>query len=221
MKAQVEDGLTAAASGVRHRRTLPKIGCVGAMALLLAGSCYNGSLFHPAYSLLMTGIEEGNPDKVELALKLGSGTSPPDDFWINWNEAWFSPLNVAAVRRDFSAMKILLEHGADPNEGDGWDGSPLCSAALNSDIAVMRFLISNGAKVNEQSGYSYCLRDAAESDKVESVKFLLAQGADPNCVVEDSHGRPVRLIDRLKEDGGHRKVVALLVKAGAKSRARE
>jgi len=63
---------------------------------------------------------------------------------------WWRPITAAARRSDFEMVKLLLEHGADPN------------------------LPEDGAPVGE------ALWTAVYLDQPEMVKLLLEYGADPN-----------------------------------------
>lgn len=69
---------------------------------------------------------------------------------------WWRPITAAARRRDFEMVKLLLEHGADPNLPE--DGAPVGQA----------------------------LWTAVYLDQPEMVKLLLEHGANPNTSPESS-----------------------------------
>jgi uncharacterized protein len=113
-------------------------------------------------------------------------------------------------------MKILLEHGANPNAalktptlqrahtpgeptlGEG--STPLMRAAKNGDSAAIHLLIDHGAELNARQkngttalmfaaglgrGTGAFTKDyASEAELLESVKVLVAAGADVNAVSE-------------------------------------
>jgi len=74
---------------------------------------------------------------------------------------WWRPITAAARRSDFEMVKLLLEHGADPN------------------------LPEDGAPVGE------ALWTAVYLDQPEMVKLLLEYGADPNLPEDGAHPRDV------------------------------
>lgn len=69
---------------------------------------------------------------------------------------WWRPITAAARRKDFEMVKLLLEHGADPNLPE--DGAPVGQA----------------------------LWTAVYLDQFEMVKLLLEHGANPNTSPESS-----------------------------------
>jgi ankyrin repeat protein len=112
--------------------------------------------------------------------------------------------------------KWMIENGSDVHQGG--DG-PLMRAALNADrIAMMELLVSCGADVNAEWHGDYPIIFAScEAVNPEGLKWLLDQGANPNCAnargrgtaldyVIGTYGRsPDRLsacIDVLLEAGG-------------------
>jgi ankyrin repeat protein len=74
----------------------------------------------------------------------------------------------------------MIENGSDVHQGG--DG-PLMRAALNDDrIPMMELLLSYGADVNaEWNGYFPIIFASCEGMHPQSLKWLLAHGANPNC----------------------------------------
>lgn len=101
-----------------------------------------------------------------------------------------TPLLFAARSGDAASAKILLEHGADPNDSlpDGTSALVLAAHSGNREVALA--LLDKGANPNDL-GSGYTALDAAilRSDP-ELVKALLAKGADPN--VKMIKGTPTR-----------------------------
>ena len=52
------------------------------------------------------------------------------------------------MERDDAMVRILLEHGANPNVADQHGNTPVFLAASNGDHAILRLLVSRGANVN-------------------------------------------------------------------------
>jgi ankyrin repeat protein len=78
---------------------------------------------------------------------------------------------AAGVVHDPALTRVLLEAGADPD-----DGESLYHAAYAADPACLRILLEHGATVAGTAA----LPAAIDGDHVEHVRLLLAHGADPN-----------------------------------------
>lgn len=113
---------------------------------------------------------------------------------------------------NYEVVKLLLDHHADPNMGDGWDYNPLATASANNHIEVMRLLIARGARVNDDQFGSSALWQAAMDGKTESGSFLLAHGANPNTTANGNE----KLLHALESVEPRSNIIALLKKAGAK-----
>jgi ankyrin repeat protein len=92
-------------------------------------------------------------------------------------------------------IKLLLEHGADPNSRDRMlNITPLHGAAQAANPEAIQLLLEYGASVNEigHSVKATPLHMAASSACVECVKLLLDNGADPG--IKDGDGNlPVQI----------------------------
>ncbi len=77
-------------------------------------------------------------------------------------------------------MKYLLEKGADPNEPDNSDFTPLTYAITDhrDHPEIISLLIEYGLDGRKSAGAN--LSTALADDRVELIKFLLENGADPN-----------------------------------------
>ena len=107
---------------------------------------------------------------------------------------WWRPITAAARRRDFEMVKLLLEHGADPNLPE--DGAPvgeaLWTAVYLDQPEMVKLLLEYGANPNtspESSGSA--VMHARRNPEV--LALLLRYGAK-----EES--RPFEEIDRLIEE---------------------
>lgn len=125
-------------------------------------------------------------------------------------------MNAAAMRSSLSVIKILRKHGGRVNHG------VLQSAAKTVEsgrVEVSQYLLDEGAAIDEVEyewdletfkkhwarEFGTALHHAAKRGNVETVSFLLANGAKQD--IKDSKRRtPIEYA----QENGHDKVVALL-----------
>ena len=99
-----------------------------------------------------------------------------------------TPLHDAAEKGYFVIVKILLEHGAEPNIQNyiGW--TPLHLAAANGYFVIVKILLEHGAEPNIQDNDgSTPLHKAVANCRVGVARVLLEHGADPT--IRDKKGR--------------------------------
>lgn len=148
-----------------------------------------------------------------------------------------TPFIRAAQASDVTVMRLLLEHGADPNHvtkpgltalmaaaGIGWVPRQTYTEGLDSTIAAIQLCLENGADVNAKSQEGYTAIHGAAFRGLDPVIQILADhGADLN--VKDRRGRtPAGLVDGTQYLGGtpsdrRDSTLALLRKLGATSEA--
>ena len=120
----------------------------------------------------------------------------------------FTPLGLAAFLGGPDAVRVLLEHGADPDDdADNQFGiRPVNAAAAAHDHETLRLLLEAGADPNarQQGGFTP-LHSAAHTDDVELAKLLLAHGADPAIAADDGRDSA-----RIAADDGSARVSQLL-----------
>jgi uncharacterized protein len=120
----------------------------------------------------------------------------------------FTPLGLAAFLGGPGTVRVLLEHGADPDDdADNQFGiRPVNAAAAAHDHETLRLLLEAGADPNarQQGGFTP-LHSAAHTDDVELAKLLLAHGADPAIAADDG-----RDCARIAADDGSARVSELL-----------
>ncbi|KAG2696653.1 hypothetical protein I3843_07G067000 [Carya illinoinensis] len=96
-----------------------------------------------------------------------------------------TPLIWAAGHGQKDAVKVLLEHHANPNIETDDDITPLLSSVAAGSLASLELLIQAGAKVNISAGGATPLHIAADNGSLEIINCLLKAGADPNVTDED------------------------------------
>jgi ankyrin repeat protein len=159
--------------------------------------------------------------------------------------ACLPPFDGAPAKPNDAVMRLLLDHGADPREaGKDWR-LPLEKLVDANDGASLRLLIEHGANINIQSDQGTPLYHAVMLRNTLLAKLLLAKGANPD-IAEDNTGETplIRAVenddvvlvkallsskartdkrDKLGQSalqwarkGKDRKLVALLIAAGAK-----
>ncbi|XP_048528378.1 putative ankyrin repeat protein RF_0381 [Triticum urartu] len=104
-----------------------------------------------------------------------------------------TPLHLAVAKDHVEVVKVLLEHGADPNRVANHVFSPLMMAVCGKALKCMKLLIEAGADVNVH-GYSgpTPLTEAVDDGLMDFVMILLEAGADAN--IPNQHGAvPIEL----------------------------
>lgn len=129
-------------------------------------------------------------------------------------------LFVATLSSDTAGVRAALRAGADPEAGDRDGTTPLHLASVNGEAGIVRLLLIAGAAPDTESGglgsEGTPLCAAACWGYTETVRELLAHGADPN--LREDHGTGRTPLD-WATNGPHPETVAVLVAAGAASRA--
>ena len=126
--------------------------------------------------------EKGRPGLVmamqEHSLKAASALLAHPSVQLDaLNNAGESALMIAALRGEVAGARLLLDRGASVNQ-PGW--SPLHYAATGPEPRLVQLLLGKGADVNAASpNGSTPLMMAAQYGSEDSVKLLLAAGADP------------------------------------------
>jgi ankyrin repeat protein len=142
---------------------------------------------------LFLAANNGNAAILELLLKAGDDPNAPV------SAEGDTPLMVAARTGKIEAIKALLEHGAQVDKTNERGQTPLMWAAAEKNAAAVRFLLEHGANPNAQTnpfppprkldlifsapappGGMTALLFASRQNDLESVKALLAGGADIN-----------------------------------------
>ncbi|SCX52368.1 Ankyrin repeat [Klenkia marina] len=114
-------------------------------------------------------------DTARLAARLDSGESSVHD------DAETSLLQFAALGGSASAVQLLLDRGADPDDG------ALLAAAHAGQPEIVQQLLTAGARVDRRDPETgrTALHAAVEVGHLESVRALLAAGADREATTSD------------------------------------
>lgn len=118
----------------------------------------------------------------------------------------------------FQVVKIMLEHGADPNKSDHEYSKPLIRAFYGNDLKITEVLIKHGAKILENQSISQAI---AMENNIELVKLLIKHGADVDEV--DAKGNSPLHIAYMwmsKRQRDMKAMIELLIEHGADSTLR-
>jgi cytohesin len=137
--------------------------------------------------------KKGDTKLIDWFLSQGEEINAMDDYY-KW-----SPLMFAVVHRQASAVRTLIEQGADANFRRPHDGyTPLhatiwCKGA-RVDIRILRLLLEHGALVDVQipSGNTAINLIIPNTEKeVDAAKLLIEFGANPNGGKTDQNYTPL------------------------------
>jgi len=106
-----------------------------------------------------------------------------DTFDVEHRSALFNQIAMG----DLKAVRLLLEHGADPNGSDkAPHARPLIGAAQIGHVSITTLLLQYGANPNmmDKNGMS-ALWWAMASDHLDIVKLLLSNGAGTEAIGQD------------------------------------
>uniref|UniRef100_A0ACD5WE37 Uncharacterized protein n=1 Tax=Avena sativa TaxID=4498 RepID=A0ACD5WE37_AVESA len=119
-----------------------------------------------------------------------------------------TPLHIATKEKNVGAMKILLDHNADPNKTylmydyGMYAMTPLFQAVNLSSVECVKLLVEAGAIIN-----SDCVETASLDSKMgnegstECLKLLLEARANRKAAKDDKHGDDKWKIAQLKSFG--------------------
>lgn len=109
--------------------------------------------------------------------------------FFNYMDVKITPLYFAVMEKKEEMVLLLLEKGADVDEGmkGTMPGeakkvriSPLCLATMNDDKEIISILVANGANINFEEGGTTPLTLAIDENRKDMVSFLIEKGADVN-----------------------------------------
>ena len=121
-----------------------------------------------------------NRRKEAMQVLLKHGVNPNQNTLLGENKLQVQPVGAAAVGEDVDLLKILLDHGGDPNSRYN-DEPALFAAAAADRYDQMRLLLARGADINAAAPDGrtavIALADHAQFDQ---VVYLITKGADIN-----------------------------------------
>jgi len=94
--------------------------------------------------------------------------------------SWFK----AAAAGDETALRQLLDQGAEIDARDAAENTALHLATKHGHQDIMRLLIEHGSDVNAQNDFLSTPLHLTER-KMQSIRILLEAGADPNLTDKD------------------------------------
>lgn len=126
---------------------------------------------------IVRAVEEKNLDKVKELLDKGEDPDSADQ-----NDVTI--LMDAASLNDYNMVKLLLDHGANPNLYGLERQTPLMFA-INSDISILQLLIERGANINYTDIYGnsalmYLNANTNKKKVLEKIKLFVSKGANLN-----------------------------------------
>jgi ankyrin repeat protein len=201
----------ASTTGVTPLMRAARVGSTAAVRALLAkGAGVNAAERERGQTALMWAVSQRHPEVVKALLENGAditartvvrrltvmldqgppGVKTAREHAHQIDAGGSTALLFAASSGSVESARALLDHGAGVDETAADGNSALVLAAFAGHGAVARLLIERGADVNAASaGYS-ALHAAVLRSDVDTVKALLAQGANPNARM--TRGSPVR-----------------------------
>ena len=161
---------------------------------------------------LINAVEEGDVACVQSFLECGCDVNTLRP------ETRDSLLLIAAERGHTEVVRLLLEHGADPNLVNMCGETPVHAAAKIDSIDVITFLCKHGADVNicDVTG-STALYCTVRRSYFRSIRLLLRSGADPN--ISESAFQQSPLHEAVRR--GDFRLAQILLENGADVNARD
>ena len=115
--------------------------------------------------------------------------------------------------------QLLLKNGSNPNQTRAFDGwFPLLWASHEGELKMVQILLKRGANVNQatKSNKVTALFSALQNGHVDVAETLLSESANPNAIRKSDGATPLVLAITHITSGANAKMVALLLKHGAK-----
>jgi ankyrin repeat protein len=158
-------------------------------ALLAHGAKIDAVEDRRGQNALMWAAAQSHPEAVQVLLKAGANPNAA-------SKSGFTPLVFTADNGDAKSAAALIAAGADINYEV--HSLNVLLVALNArKPAVARLLIDEGAKVTgkDPTGQT-ALHIAAEAGDIETVKLLIAKGADVNAATNPRQGDRMGILQR-------------------------
>ena len=129
----------------------------------------------PDPDLLTYACLNGSAGMVQMLIKSGNAGN-------TYNEA----MQIACYYNQTSCLELMIEAGADVNEGSKSSMStPLNSAARGGSLDCVKLLLQNRANINGKEGGEQPLSIACQYGNLEVAEYLIQHGADINSATSD------------------------------------
>lgn len=143
-----------------------------------------------SWTALIWAARAGSVEAINVLLDAGADVNLPGPTGDNWDA---TPLQHAILERQVAAVRLLLEHGADPNRGAGGGLTPLSLAAGDTDPVIVKLLLAHRAdpSVEDEHGATPLSRAVSAGSlhgpdrpmfggcRVETVRALVAHSPAP------------------------------------------
>lgn len=163
------------------------------------------------FTPLMLAAMNGEVEIARILIDHGARVNQPDP--DNGTPLCVAAFTFIVPEEDPEAMvRLLLEHGAHTEIGNGSGMVPLMYAAREGKAGTVRTLLDAGARAayTDVRGWSP-LMFAVRSGDPEIVRMLLEAGADPNVPTDYPTRRPLHFAAAT----GNPEIIRLLLEAGA------
>lgn len=118
----------------------------------------------------------------------------------------------AAVDGNLTEVESLVSSGADINYTDRYNNCAIFTAAWEGNIKALELYYKLGANLELDDNNPLC--NAAYNGKVESVKWFLAKGANPNHVFSTGENALHYTISKTSEMAERTEIVKALIAEG-------
>jgi hypothetical protein len=194
-------------------------------AFVLLASCGDGSALRPSFMQptypaskyfkepllpLAQAIEDNDQNALQERLTQAPGKGHQND-----EQEGMTLLLYAMMNRRKEAMQVLLQHGVNPNQStllgeNKLQVQPVGAAAVGEDVDLLKILLDHGGDPNSRYNDEPALFAAADADRYDQMRLLLARGANINAAAPDGRTAIIALADHGQFDQ-----VAYLINKGA------
>ena len=120
---------------------------------------------------------------------------------------------AAAINFDLPTVEDLVAQGANINYTDAWGNRAVFAAAWEGNTQALDLFYKLGGKISFEDANLLC--NAAFNGKVDSVKWLLDKGEDPDFSFADTGENALHYtICKTSEIDERMKIVKILIEAG-------
>ena len=164
-------------------------------------------------TLLIIAARDGKLDFVKVLLRYEANIEARGTIKINGEVIQdCTALWVAAGKRHFDVVRLLIEQNAEVDGRTSSNSTPLRAAAFDGHLDIVRCLVENGADVNARTNFnSTPLMLTCHNGHLDVASYLVKHGANIN--LHDNKGRSCL---HHASEGGHVQLACELLALGAK-----